>query len=737
MSAESSRFPMLDIFRQDVDSQVLVLTSGLLALERNPNAAPELEACMRAAHSLKGAARIVGLPVAVRIAHAMEDCLVAAQQGRLAITAGDVDRLLAAVDLLARIAETPAQEMDRWSGDRSAEVEATLSGLDAVLEQAQAPAPRENPASDAAASAPAAERVLQVTAEHLKTLLDLAGEALVESRWVAPFTASLLRLRRAQQQSSRLLDDLRDTLAGIGMDERTRSKVASLQHALAEGHAALSERLVELDRFEHRSSNLAHRLYDAAIASRMRPFGDVVTHLPRRVRDLARDLGKEVALDIAGEGTQVDRDILTQLEAPLGHLLRNALDHGIELPAERRAAGKPPEGRLQIEARHAAGALQVIVADDGRGIDVERLRTSIVEKSLIGREAAQALSEAELFEFLFLPGFSLKGEVTDISGRGVGLDAVRDMVSRVRGTLRISSQPGAGTRVLLQLPVTLSAVRALMVEVGGEPYAIPLAHITRALKLPPAAVSVLEGRQHFELDGRRVGLVAAHQVLEVEARPLASDDLPIVALGDATHTYGLIVERFIGERELIVQSLEGKIGKIPNISAGALMDDGMPVLVVDVDDIIQSIDRLASGGRLSRVQQARAELTAARRKRVLVVEDSLTVRELERKLLGMHGYDVEVAVDGMDGWNAVRTGGFDLVVTDVDMPRMDGIELVRRINSDPALKAVPVMIVSYKDREEDRVRGLEAGAAYYLTKGSFHDETLIQAVVDLIGEATR
>ena len=161
----------------------------------------------------------------------------------------------------------------------------------------------------------------------------------------------------------------------------------------------------------------------------------------------------------------------------------------------------------------------------------------------------------------------------------------------------------------------------------------------------------------------------------------------------------------------------------------------MPVLIVDVEDIIQSIDRLASGGRLSRVQKARAELTATRKKRVLVVEDSLTVRELERKLLGMHGYDVEVAVDGIDGWNTVRTGGFDLVVTDVDMPRMDGIELVRRINADPALKATPVMIVSYKDREEDRVRGLEAGAAYYLTKGSFHDETLIQAVVDLIGKA--
>jgi two-component system, chemotaxis family, sensor histidine kinase and response regulator WspE len=732
----TSPFPMLDVFRQDVEGQVLVLTGGLLALERDPHATAELGACMRAAHSLKGAARIVGLPVAVRVAHAMEDCLVAAQQGRLEVTPDDVDRLLGAVDLLSRIAETPAEQMDTWLAGRAPEVEATLSGLDAVLERAQPPAPQEAPAHDVAPAGPVADRVLQVTAEHLKTLLDLAGESLVESRWVAPFTASLLRVKRLQQHSSRLLDEMRATLAAADPDERVRARIGAVQQALAESQAALTDRLVELERFEHRSSNLAHRLYDAAVAARMRPFADVTTHLPRLARDLARDLGKEVRFEVIGEATQVDRDILAQLEAPLGHLIRNALDHGIEAPAERRAAGKPAEGLLQVAARHSAGTLQVTVHDDGRGIELERLRASIVNKALIGREAAQALTEPELLEFLFLPGFSLKEQVTDISGRGVGLDAVRDMVSRVRGTIRISSQPAAGTRVLLQLPVTLSTVRALLVEVGGEPYAIPLSQITRALKLPAAGISVLEGRQHFELDGQRIGLVAAHQVLDVDARPLSSDQLPVVALGDATHTYGLIVERFIGERELIVQALEDKVGKIPNISAGALMDDGTPVLLVDVDDVVQSIDRLISGGRLSRVQQARAELTASRKKRVLVVEDSLTVRELERKLLGMHGYDVEVAVDGMDGWNVVRTGGFDLVVTDVDMPRMDGIELVRRINSDPALKAIPVMIVSYKDREEDRVRGLEAGAAYYLTKGSFHDETLIQAVVDLIGAAT-
>jgi two-component system sensor histidine kinase and response regulator WspE len=252
--------------------------------------------------------------------------------------------------------------------------------------------------------------------------------------------------------------------------------------------------------------------------------------------------------------------------------------------------------------------------------------------------------------------------------------------------------------------------------------------------VPRERIELLEGRQHFGLDGARIGLVVAHQVLETREPTHVSDELSVIVLGDSSHAYGLVVDRFLGERELVVQTLDPQLGKIKDIAAGALMPDGSPVLIVDAEDLIRSMDKLVSGGHMSAVTHD-ASAVARKRKRVLVVDDSLTVREVERKLIGSRGYDVEVAVDGMDGWNAVRTGHFDLVVTDIDMPRMDGIELVALINKDPNLKSLPVVVVSYKDRDEDRRRGLEAGAAYYLTKGSFHDETLVQAVVDLIGEA--
>jgi two-component system sensor histidine kinase and response regulator WspE len=275
-------------------------------------------------------------------------------------------------------------------------------------------------------------------------------------------------------------------------------------------------------------------------------------------------------------------------------------------------------------------------------------------------------------------------------------------------------------------------LRTLLVNIGGEPYAIPLSQITRTLKLPREKIQALEGRHHFTLDGRQIGLLAAHQVLDCEPQP-SGTELPVVVLGDRHARYGLVVDRVLGERELVVQPLDPRLGKVKDVNATALMEDGSPVLIIDVEDMLDSIERLISSGLLAKVAQHPGSLTARKRKRILAVDDSLAVRELERKLLAGRGYLADVAVDGMDGWNAVLTGQYDLVITDVDMPRMDGIELVARIKKDPNLKSIPVMIVSYKDQDEERLRGLAAGADYYLTKGSFHDETLLQAVMDLIG----
>ncbi|MEO6276305.1 hybrid sensor histidine kinase/response regulator [Roseateles sp.] len=745
-TGDLSALSMLELFRIEVESQTRALISGLLALEQSPAAAEHLEACMRAAHSLKGATRIVDLSAGVALTHAMEDCFVAAQEGRLRLHQAHIDVLLAGVDLLNRLANAPQADFDRPPEGDQLQVDTFLKALALAMQTTaasdsapddtlrvlhEAPAPGPAPT---ATQHDTPDRVLRVTAENLNHLLGLAAESLVASRWHKPFADSLLRLKRLQHACAQSLAALRDAGASQS-DEQRWAALDEIRRRVLECEQLVAQGLASLDVFDRRSTDLSRRLYDEAVACRMRPFADAAQVFPRMVRDLGQALGKQARLEIVGARTQVDRDVLQQLEAPLGHLLRNAVDHGLESTEQRLAAGKPPTGVVQLEARHSGGALLITVSDDGRGIDLDALRVAVVDRKLTTAEMALELSEAELLEFLFLPGFTLKDSVTETSGRGVGLDVVQNMVKQVRGTIRVSMSAGKGLCFNLLLPLTLSVVRTLLVDIGGEPYAFPLAHVFRTLRLAPAQVEVLEGWQHFGLDGRRIGLVAAHQILEAGTFNPPEGDLAIVVVGDHHTTYGLVVDRFIGERELVLQPLDPRLGKIKDISAGALMDDGSPVLIIDVEDALRSVQKLVAAGNLSKVQQGAVAAEKAKRKRVLVVDDSLIVRELERKLLAQHGYEVEVAVDGMDGWNAVRTGHFDLLVTDIDMPRMDGIELVTLVKRDPHLKSLPVMIVSYKDRAEDRQRGLEAGADYYLTKGSFHDETLLQATVDLIGEA--
>lgn len=718
---------LLELFSLEADAQTQVLSAGLLALERNPTQADQLEACMRAAHSLKGAARIVGVDAGVSVSHVMEDCLVSAQENRLYLQPEHIDALLQGTDLLMRIA-TPGNDVAP-----SPEPAPVVEEL--PPEPEPAPPVNSEPPRQGKRMTEGGERVLRVTAERLNSLLDLSSKSLVETQRLKPYLASLQRLKRIQSQGIRALDTLDGQLKTQVLSLEAQEALADTRRLLSEAQALLAEKHAELDEFGWQAGQRAQVLYDTALACRMRPFADVLAGQVRMVRDLGRSLGKQVRLEIEGEKTQVDRDVLEKLEAPLTHLLRNAVDHGIEMPEQRLLAGKPAEGLIRLRASHQAGLLVLELSDDGNGVDLERLRGTIVDRHLSPVETALRLSEEELLTFLFLPGFSLRDTVTEVSGRGVGLDAVQHMVRQLRGAVVLEQTAGQGSRFHLEVPLTLSVVRSLVVEVGEEAYAFPLAHIERMCDLAPDDIVQLEGRQHFWHEGRHVGLVAASQLLQRPAGQSPSETLKVVVIRERDTVYGIAVERFIGERTLVVLPLDDRLGKVQDISAGALLDDGSVVLIVDVEDMLRSVDKLLNTGRLERIARRSQQTTEAPRKRVLVVDDSLTVRELQRKLLLNRGYEVAVAVDGMDGWNALRSEDFDLLITDIDMPRMDGIELVTLLRRDSRLQSLPVMVVSYKDREEDRRRGLDAGADYYLAKASFHDDALLDAVVELIGGA--
>jgi two-component system sensor histidine kinase and response regulator WspE len=739
---------LLDLFRLEAEAQKQVLDTGLLVLERDPTNAAQLEACMRAAHSLKGAARIVGLDNGVQVAHAMEDLLVAAQEGLLRLLPDHIDALLQGSDLLLRIGQAQQDE------ELQARVETVTARLQVLLGNA-VPALRAQPETStllpqASAEprhpeipgAPLAEttgdertsRVLRVSAERFDHLIDLSGKSLVEFQRTKPLNESLHRLKRQQESARRTLETLREHLLGTDLDATAQALFAESRNLLLECQQQLQAHQELFDDFVWYGGQRTQQLYDLALASRMRPFADVLAGQARMLRDLGRSLGKQVRLEIEGENTQVDRDVLERLEAPLTHLLRNAVDHGIEPPALRARKGKPEEGVVQLRARHHAGMLVLEVGDDGAGVDLERVGQAVIKRRFATAEQVQQMTEEELLAFLFLPGFSMSQQVTEVSGRGVGLDVVQHEIRRMRGNVRLLQSPDQGCLFHLELPLTLSVVRALVVTIGGEAYAFPLAQIERMLRLPRSAIVQLEGRQHFWLETEHVGLISAAQLLQCSEKQGDDDSIPIVLIRDREQYHGLAVEAFLGEFTLVLMPLDARLGKVRDVTAGALLHDGTPVLILDVDDLLNSVSKLLGAGHLERVDHA-SHARQAISKRVLVVDDSLTVRELERKLLLSRGYQVAVAVDGMDGWNALRAEPFDLLITDIDMPRMDGIELVTQVRQDPRLRSLPVMVVSYKDREEDRRRGLEAGADYYLAKASFHDEALLDAVQTLIGEA--
>lgn len=783
-----SDFSMLDIFRMEAETQVAVMNDNLLALEaqaatcadtgskpKDDASWKQLEALMRSAHSIKGAAHIVGLDPVVGVAHVMEDCFVAAQNGQIQLQSRHIDVLLDAVDWFTQLSQCPANELPAWLEQQVDAINELVSAIAALLSH---PPSTPSPLSSATvtsttSSVPTAstsvntanleqaveplshngmhdsmldsrleaergltesqERVVRISADNLNQIMALAGESLIEANWLQSFTDAMLHLKRQQQTLIQRLEKLHQESS---LSTSAQQHLTAAQKTALDCHALLSERLSDFDQFSRRFSQLSDNLYREVIASHMRPLADGIQGFPRLVRDLAKQLGKQVQLKIVGQNTQVDRDILERLEVPLTHMLRNAIVHGIELPAERQAAGKPELGTITLEATHRAGMLSITVSDDGRGVELDALRQIIVQKQLATVDLAAQLSEAELLEFLFLPRFSTAEQVTEMAGRGVGLDIAKSMVQEVGGILRASTQPGKGLTFNFQLPLTLSVIRALLVEIAGEPYAFGLTRIDQVRMVRQDEIIIGENRPYITVNNENISLARAQQVMGLpETDQPEPNLLSVVIVTDHAHRYGIIVDKFLDEKDLVVRPLDPRLGKVQDISAAALTEDGLPLLIIDVADLVCSIDQLLAGGHLNPLsKQAAIATPKSQQKRVLVVDDSITVREMERKLLQNRGYQVDVAINGMEGWNTVRTGNYDLVISDIDMPRMNGIELVRHIKNHPQLKSLPVIIVSYKDRQEDQLAGLDAGADYYLTKSSFHDNSLLNAVMDLIGE---
>jgi two-component system chemotaxis sensor kinase CheA len=459
---------------------------------------------------------------------------------------------------------------------------------------------------------------------------------------------------------------------------------------------------------------------------RMRPFADAIAELPRLARDVAAETQKEVRVEMRGESVQADRTVLAQLREALMHLVRNAIDHGIESPAARRARGKSPEGMIQVAAALIGDRIVVTVRDDGAGLDVQAIRRRLAEREVDVPEDDRAVAN-----MLFLGGVSTRGSATAISGRGVGLDAVRAAMERVRGSVSVEWVPGEGTTFTLEAPLTLATVRVILTRVSGIQLAIPAAYISRLIRIQRSRLRIVEGRAAIETEGAPAPVVSAAAILGpplVDRLPEGAATLALVQVGE--RRVALRVDELIEESEVVVRPIRahGRVA-VPHLSGAALLAGGSVALVLNVPAAIATA--LGLPGEPGAIAEPRAE--QATRRRVLVVDDSITTRTLESSVLEAAGYEVLTAVDGADGWRLLQERGADLVVSDVEMPRMDGIQLTEAMRAAPRFRETPIILVTGLESAEHRSRGLEAGADAYLGKSSFEQEGLLETVRELLG----
>jgi two-component system sensor histidine kinase and response regulator WspE len=738
MSAIPPDATPLELFRLELEERVAHLNQALLQLEQQPESREPCDEVMRSLHSVKGAAGIVVLHALVAVAHRLEDFFVAVKNGEASLHPEAFALSFRCIDLFSDVSKLPAEEIRAWLDERQQELDGLVEAINRLLPSSAStavtsPIAIDNPypaaQESAAFQAPPVERVVKVEAENLNRIMALSGEMLVEAKWLQPFADSLSLLKDRQKDLQATIEALRVQLSAQGQDLELVEKARRKERECRE---TLIERLGELELYALRTTNLSYRLYREVIGSNMRPFSDAMVALPRMVRDLATSLGKQVRLEVLGKATLVDRDILRKLESPLTHILRNAVDHGIELPEERLARGKPARGTIRIEALHRGGMLAITISDDGQGVRYDAVRQRLVEEGQCSPEEAANLSEAELCVRLYQPGFSTAAAVTEVSGRGVGLDVVSAMAQEVGGTVRFASTSGQGTSLHFQLPLTLSVVRTLLVEIAGEPYAFPLARLDQIVAIEPGAIMVMEGRECFQLDGVSIGLISARQVMGFPEAKSANDVIPVVVISDHGRVYGVVVDRYLGEQDLVVRPLDPRLGKVANISAAALMGDGQPILIVDTTDLVRSIDGLLQSSSLRSPVSVQA---LASGQRILIADDSPVALDLQTRLVRSRGYRVDRANNGMEALEALREGDYQLLVSDVEMPELDGIGLIRTLRQEQRFQHLPVIICSSRDSEQDRLRGMEAGADYYLVKSSFRDETLLNAIHQLIGPA--
>lgn len=737
---------LIEVFRIELDEKIQSIADHLLQLEKNPPASGRnalLEEIFRDAHSIKGASRGVGLDVVADLSHGLESLFSALKKQPEWPTSDAIDAALESLDFMRGAFQQFVQDI-KPSAQQAKSISQRLKSATETIQHQTPPLPLEPPTSAPAQisqpptarwrpplpSAPPVEAIEEplpppVTSPESEVLHLTIDKMERLGAWTEEINVAILdvidplqKTRLIAEQAELLAQWLHTlSLAPTSAKEAVKeiqSVCASLRHELT----TASRQLQQLTRSMQRE----------VVEMRQVKIATLTRLIPRMVRDLARELGKQVDIEILGDHLVIDRTVLNLLRDPLNHLLRNALDHGLEAPEQRSTHNKPATGLIKLHFLQAGHRLQVIIQDDGVGMDAQRIGQSAIKKGIIDAESCQALNQDERLKLIFRPGFSTREILTTVSGRGIGLDVVQTNLRAIHGSVRVATQINQGTTFTLDLPLTMTTQRGLIIRVAEQVLAIPTTPIEHILLVRPQMRIRVDNRDALLLDGTPTPLGFLADILGVGQKTPwpATKAIPAVVISNGWRKVAFLVDDALEDREIVIKKLPPPLWSVPNVAGGAITGTGRVVVVLDPIALIESA--------LTHPTHASFDRTPApmTKKRILVVDDSITTRTLENNILTNSGYSVQLATNGLEAWEILQKQPFHLVISDVQMPIMDGFQLTERIKSSDTLKEIPVIIVSSLGSAKDQQRGVEVGADAYIIKGQFETKALLEVVEQLI-----
>jgi two-component system chemotaxis sensor kinase CheA len=748
------------------------IEAGLIHLEKHPKDSTRLEELLRATHSLKGDSRMLGVGDVETLTHQIEDILGAVKRGEQMLSSNLCDRLYKGIDAIRKLAH------EAVTGDpANVQVFYVLADLMGAMETgAEVASPPPEPSSTINSEAPPSEltaELLQALTQQLETV-ETGQESVTpepsESVTVEGYHIDTIRVE-AQKLDALLTQASELNITKLRIDEQTteieeilalweewnREFVAS-RVALGElerhyndiplqsvqkFYNLAEQRLERLGALVNHLRNAAHEdtarletisneLESGIQTLRLLPLSNLFSLFPRMVRDLSRQQQKEINLRIEGGDIPVDKQILEEMKDPLIHIIRNAIDHGIELPAERASFGKPRTATIRLKGYRTASAISIEVIDDGRGLDLESIKRTALRRGIRTEQELATMSATDLQELIFASGFSTRAQVTEISGRGVGLDVVRANIERLKGTIQVESTPGRGCGFRFKLSTTLATTYVLIAAINQHAYAIPIESVQTTLLVSPQDIFAIEGNQTITLDGQPVSLVWLADLLELPvkapASPTAVDSasktqLSCIILQVGHERLGLLVDAVLDQQDIVIKTQSKLLKRVRNVSGATILGTGEVCIVLNPQDLIKSVHQASESSAIQElIEQSKAKQS------VLLVDDSIPVRTQLKRILEGAGYEVTTAVDGLDGFNKLRTGQFDAVVSDVEMPNLDGFSFTAKIRQLKEYSELPIVLVTTLTKDEDKRRGIEVGADAYITKGTFDQKELLDTL---------